>query len=52
MKVRIFIDFWNFQLNINDHTSIGYKLDWTKLSLIMTQQAASLIGQPLDFEET
>ena len=24
-KVRIFIDFWNLQLNINEHTR-GYKL--------------------------
>jgi uncharacterized LabA/DUF88 family protein len=52
MKVRIFIDFWNFQLNVNDHTPVGYKLDWTKLSLVMTQQASALIGQQLDFEET
>ena len=51
MKVRIFIDFWNFQLTLNEQ-SRGFKLDWAKLSPWLVQAASNLVGQPLNFEGT
>lgn len=52
MKVRIFVDFWNFQLSIKDNASEVYRLDWGKLSPLLIAKASNLIGQPLTFEET
>jgi uncharacterized LabA/DUF88 family protein len=52
MKVRIFVDFWNFQLSVRDNTPVSYKLDWGKLSPFLVTQATNLIGQSLTFEET
>lgn len=56
MRVRIFIDFWNFQLNWNDRVS-GRQCDWSKLpaSLIgATHSLLTTIGQDeqLKLEET
>ena len=48
-KVRIFIDFWNLQLNINEHTR-GYKLDWKKLSPLLTEETTRLLDTPLRFD--
>jgi len=51
MKARIFVDFWNFQLTLNE-VSPGFRLDWVKLSPWLVNAASSLIGHPLSFEET
>lgn len=51
MKVRIFVDFWNFQLTLNE-ISPAFKLDWAKLSPWLVQTASGLIGAPLNFEGT
>jgi len=42
-KLRIFIDFWNFQLALNDVVHPGYRPDWKKFPLWLMQQAAILI---------
>lgn len=52
MRVRIFVDFWNFQLTVYEHASRKYRLDWKKLSPLLVNEASVLIGQPLAFEET
>lgn len=51
MKARIFIDFWNFQLTLNE-VSPAFKLDWAKLSPWLVNAASGLIGAPLSFEGT
>lgn len=51
-KTRIFIDFWNLQLNINGKAPSGYRLDWTKLSPLLINEATALLGTPLDFDGT
>jgi uncharacterized LabA/DUF88 family protein len=51
MKARIFVDFWNFQLTLNE-VSPGFRLDWVKLSPWLVNAASNLIGQNLSFEET
>ncbi len=48
MKARIFIDFWNFQLGLNE-ISPGFKLDWAKLSPWLVDAAAACLNQPSDF---
>jgi len=37
-RVRIFIDFWNFQLGMNEYDS-KYRLDWEKLSKVLVTEA-------------
>jgi uncharacterized LabA/DUF88 family protein len=42
-KVRVFIDFWNFQLLWNDHTQKRL-LDWPKLPKVLVTEAMRLAG--------
>jgi hypothetical protein len=56
MRVRVFIDFWNFQLNWNDHMD-PQKCDWRALPRAIVAQAALLLQpmgvvDPLILEET
>ncbi len=52
MKVHLFIDFWNFQLTLNDVAPPNYRLDWLKISPWLVKQAEQMIGQPLDYQGT
>lgn len=52
MKTRIFIDFWNFQLGINDVAPQNYRADWKKISPWLIAQATAAVGRPLSFEGT
>lgn len=52
MKTRIFIDYWNFQLSLNEYASQSYRLDWKKLSPLIIQKASDVVAAPLFFEET
>jgi uncharacterized LabA/DUF88 family protein len=49
---RIFIDFWNLQLTINEHTEPGYRLDWRALSSCLIAAAETILGESLKFEGT
>ena len=55
MRLRLFIDFWNFTLNWNDRTA-GAACDWTKVSQVLVKQAQSTLGKAglgvLTLEET
>ena len=56
-RVRLFVDFWNFQLQWNDHLSPGEKCDWPRLlvQFVGMAQDALLnagIGEKLQLEET
>lgn len=52
-KARLFIDFWNFQLGVNDKAGKGYRVDWLKLSPCLMQVARSTVSDPtLSFEGT
>ncbi len=42
MKVRLFIDFWNFQLNWNKRAN-GDQPDWTRLPGVLTREAGALL---------
>ncbi len=37
-RVRIFIDFWNFQLGMNEYDS-KYRVDWEKLSSVLVTES-------------
>ena len=52
LKARIFIDFWNFQLSLNEATNSNYRLDWKALSPWLISEAQVQIGQALLFEGT
>ncbi len=55
MRVRIFVDFWNFQLTWTERSG-GLKCDWTKLASVLCQEASSVLSAAnlagLSLEET
>jgi uncharacterized LabA/DUF88 family protein len=55
-RTRVFIDFWNFQLNWNDRAG-GDKIDWPTVPRVLIDEAkkkleAAGITEPLALEET
>ncbi len=50
-RVRIFCDFWNFQLNWNERTGKA-QCDWTRMPQILVEKAASVLPDvtPADIE--
>lgn len=42
MRVRIFIDFWNFQLSINS-AEAGFRIDWRNVGQVLAAEAAALL---------
>lgn len=46
-NVRIFVDFWNFQLALKDFSGPEYRLDWSKLAGWLTGEASTLTQQVL-----
>lgn len=55
MRVRIFIDYWNFQLTWNERGD-GKRCDWAKLPMVLCQEAGSVLAAAnlavLSLEET
>ncbi|MBU1494924.1 MAG: NYN domain-containing protein [Actinobacteria bacterium] len=45
MKTRIFIDFWNFQLNWNGRAPSGVRLDWTVVPPVFLAEAEKLLSK-------
>jgi len=43
-RVRIFLDFWNFQLGMNAIGGSDYRPDWTKLSTHILGRLSTLPG--------
>ena len=43
-RVRVFVDFWNFQLSANDVLGRSFKPDWSSLSRWLGVEAAALIS--------
>jgi len=43
-RVRVFIDFWNFQLSARDAVGKKFEPDWTKLPRWLATEAASAIS--------
>ena len=51
-KTRVFIDFWNLQLTIKDHTPPTYRLDWQKISPLLVREASTILNAQLRFDGT
>lgn len=48
-RLRVFIDFWNFQLSLNANTHDQLKLDWIKLPVWLANRADEVLtsfGEP------
>jgi len=50
-RVRVFVDYWNFQLSLNRRVAdaknlqdFRFSVDWPKLGPILTQQACATVG--------
>jgi uncharacterized LabA/DUF88 family protein len=57
VRVRIFVDFWNLQLTINDSEAkhggqSRFDIDWTKLSSALLKEAAEKVGASCSYEGT
>ena len=42
IRVMVFVDFWNFQLMVND-LERGFPVDWKKLGLLIAQTALAVV---------
>ena len=53
-KVRVFVDFWNFQLSLNEVVPDGYRPDWIRVRDWLVKRAQDLVlpdhSQTLQFE--
>ena len=48
-RIRIFVDFWNFNLTLRSIDS-SFLTDWTKIPALLTQSAQKLLGVPCVYE--
>jgi uncharacterized LabA/DUF88 family protein len=55
MRVRVFVDFWNFQLTWTERSK-GSQCDWTRLAAVFCQKASTILASAnlasLSLEET
>src|SRR4051794_23469823 len=62
LRFRLFVDFWNLQLTLNERheeecarnrvTHDKIKIDWTKLPQCLVREAAALMATPFTYEGT
>lgn len=46
LRVRSFVDFWNFQLSLRDAYA-GFKIDWQKVGPVLAREAGRLVDASL-----
>ncbi|MBZ5498573.1 MAG: NYN domain-containing protein [Acidobacteriia bacterium] len=47
MRIRVFVDYWNFQLSLNHKDADGrFKVDWRGLGPWLAKKAAEVVGCP------
>ena len=55
LRVRVFVDFWNFQLTWNERSG-GLRCDWPRLAAVLCQEASGVLSAAglagLSLEET
>lgn len=51
-RVRVFVDFWNFQLGLRDDPDLGrtFQLDWSRLGRWLVDRAGNVLGAPTSYE--
>jgi uncharacterized LabA/DUF88 family protein len=52
MHTRIFVDFWNLQLTINEHVGYHFRIDWLALSPHLITVAEASLSSTLQFDGT
>ncbi len=52
MRARIFVDFWNLQLTINECVGHNFKIDWRALSPRLITEAEPYLSSTLRFDGT
>ena len=46
VRVRVFVDFWNFQLSLNNHSGAGrFAADWKVLGGVLARAAAEVVDE-------
>lgn len=51
-KARIFVDYWNFQLNIIKFYGNGFRIDWKKVSPWLMSQLEAMVKTDIEYEGT
>lgn len=46
LRVRIFVDFWNFSLSIRREND-AFMIDWKPVAAALVAEAAQLLGAPV-----
>ena len=41
-RIRVFVDYWNLQLTMNDQSGRTFRFDWARFPLWLTEKAADL----------
>lgn len=49
LKVRIFIDFWNFSLSLRRKDN-SFRTDWKPIAKTFTDEAGAILGVPVTYE--
>lgn len=49
-KGRIFVDYWNFQLNVISSYGKDFRLDWSKLAGLLINKTEELVGASIEYE--
>ena len=44
VRVMVFVDFWNFQLSINNVVN-EFKVDWRRMGLVIAQASLRVVVQ-------
>ena len=42
IRVKVFVDFWNFQLSIK-HLDAGFSVDWRKMGRIVAEESLKIV---------
>ena len=43
IRVKVFVDFWNFQLSVND-VDRSFRIDWEKLGLVVAEESLRIVN--------
>ena len=43
-RVHIFVDFWNFELSIQNTLGADFRIDWFGLGHLLTEQTARVVN--------
>jgi hypothetical protein len=49
LRIRIFVDFWNFSLSLRREDD-AFMVDWKSVASVMVAEAAQLLGGPVTYE--